>query len=522
MGINPLRIRVWTLKIKLSFEFYHIKSNDMKLNKSIYNNLPIIVSYLYILLFVYAAVSKIIDFQNFQVQLGQSPLLGAFAGFISYTVIAFELLIALLLSYSRTRNIGIHLACILMVLFTLYIFIVLNYSTFIPCSCGGVLESMSWQTHLWFNIIFVILAWVSLNVIYKYNRKINFRVIAIILTSSIFMFGLYLASDNIIYKRNNFVRRFPPFPTKRVDVKDLKFNSYYFAGKDEKNVYLGNHSAPALIVVLDTTLTVANNYNIKITDTLFDFHNIQLRVSPPYFFLFDGTVPCVFRGNLNDSIALLQTTEIPGFTKAVVIDSSTLAIRTLSEKRENLLSTIDIHTGQVKKSAPNLLQKQIDGLFDTDGTLQYSSKQEKLVYLYYYRNEYTVTDYELNLLKRGNTIDTTSRAKIKMEYVESRKERKFSAPPFLVNRISAIHNNLLFVNSMLPGRYDEIKMWKNANVIDVYDILTKTYVMSFYIYKIDGDKIDDLIVTNSHLFVLIGSNLVSYKLSESLQSKYKN
>jgi hypothetical protein len=108
-----------------------------------------------------------------------------------------------------------------------------------------------------------------------------------------------------------------------------------------------------------------------------------------------------------------------------------------------------------------------------------------------------------------------------MKYVKAKKHRIFSAPPFLVNRVSAIHNNLLFVNSTLPGRYDEIKMWKNANVIDVYDILTKSYLMSFYIYKIDGEKIDDFIVTNTHLFAIIGSNIVSYKLGAALKEKYK-
>ena len=51
------------------------------------------VIYFFIILFVYAAVSKLADFENFQVQVAQSPLLSAFATFIAYTTVITELII---------------------------------------------------------------------------------------------------------------------------------------------------------------------------------------------------------------------------------------------------------------------------------------------------------------------------------------------------------------------------------------------------------------------------------------------
>lgn len=498
----------------------------MKLNSKIKTIIIEIICLLYILLFVYAAVSKLMDFSNFQVQVAQSPLLTAFAGFISISVIVLEIIIAFLLAVPKTRVAGLYSSFALMVLFSIYIYIILNYSSYIPCSCGGILENMSWTEHLIFNIAFSLLAVVALSLFddstSTYKFHIPLRITGILLLSTVLMLGLFLASEDIVHHNNNFIRRYPPFPAKRIAAKDLKFNSYYFAGESNGKFFLGNTSAPALITELDTTLRVTQNYHIKIKDTLFQFHNIQLRVLPPYFYLFDGTVPCVFRGKLSNGKAILQSKNVPGFTKAEVIDSTTLIIRTLSKTKENLLATVNLSNGKIIKSAPELLQKQIDGLFDTDGTLQYSRRQNKLVYLYYYRNQYTVTDATLNLLHRGNTIDTTAKAKIKIEYVKTKKQRKFSAPPFLVNRLSTVHNNLLFVNSTLMGKYDQKKMWDNANIIDVYDILTKSYLMSFYIYKIDGDKIDDLIVTDTHLFAIIGSKITSYKLNDILKSKDAN
>lgn len=129
-----------------------------------------IICNLHIILFTYAALSKLLDFQNFQAQLGQSPLLSAFAAPVSYSVITVELMISILLVFSRTRLIGLFAAFSLMVMFTAYIYIMLNYSSYVPCSCGGILEKLGWQEHLFFNLAFVILgATATLLLSEKYN-----------------------------------------------------------------------------------------------------------------------------------------------------------------------------------------------------------------------------------------------------------------------------------------------------------------------------------------------------------------
>lgn len=64
-----------------------------------------IVSYFFILLFCYASISKIIDFENFQIQIAQSPLLSAFSNIISYGILILELTVSVLLIAQRTRRI---------------------------------------------------------------------------------------------------------------------------------------------------------------------------------------------------------------------------------------------------------------------------------------------------------------------------------------------------------------------------------------------------------------------------------
>ena len=116
-----------------------------------------IICFLFILLFTYAAVMKLMDVQKFTVQIGKSPLLTNFAGVVAWGIPITELLIAGMLAITRFRFWGLNAAFGLMTMFTAYIIAILQFSEHIPCSCGGVLESMGWTEHLIFNIGFVIL-----------------------------------------------------------------------------------------------------------------------------------------------------------------------------------------------------------------------------------------------------------------------------------------------------------------------------------------------------------------------------
>ena len=117
-----------------------------------------IISALLIFLFMYAAISKLLDYQKFQVQLGQSPLLTAFAGWVSWIIPFLEIIISIMLAVRKFRLFGLYASFSLMVMFTSYIIAITKFSDYIPCSCGGVLQNMSWNQHLIFNIAFILLA----------------------------------------------------------------------------------------------------------------------------------------------------------------------------------------------------------------------------------------------------------------------------------------------------------------------------------------------------------------------------
>lgn len=127
-----------------------------------------IVIFLFVVLFIYAAMNKLMTFNEFQAQLGKSPLIMGYAKLISYLVPAVELIISTMLLMPRTLLYGLYASFFLMVTFTGYIVIILTLSPYVPCSCGGILDSLGWTEHLIFNVGFVILAIVG---IVLYNQR---------------------------------------------------------------------------------------------------------------------------------------------------------------------------------------------------------------------------------------------------------------------------------------------------------------------------------------------------------------
>tara|TARA_R100000935_G_scaffold58923_1_gene100050 strand:- start:26068 stop:26499 length:432 start_codon:yes stop_codon:yes gene_type:complete len=113
---------------------------------------------LFILLFVYAASSKFMDFHGFRTQLGQSPIITAYADWVAWGIPLLELAIAGLFIVPKFMLSAFYASFSLMTMFTTYIILILNFSDFIPCSCGGVLEDLGWTEHIVFNVIFIAIA----------------------------------------------------------------------------------------------------------------------------------------------------------------------------------------------------------------------------------------------------------------------------------------------------------------------------------------------------------------------------
>lgn len=129
---------------------------------------------LFIFLFAYTAISKLADYRTFAALLSQSPLIGATAPVLSWVLPLVETIITFLLFFPSSRPLGMILTTGLMSLFTLYVAYMLLFVSELPCSCGGVLATLSWKEHLLFNLVATALAIWALR-----NLKRDKRFIAI-------------------------------------------------------------------------------------------------------------------------------------------------------------------------------------------------------------------------------------------------------------------------------------------------------------------------------------------------------
>lgn len=318
----------------------------------------------------------------------------------------------------------------------------------------------------------------------------------------------------MIHNRNTFIRRFPNHLAKLTNEYNLRGNSFYIAGLNQRTIYLANVKAPLQLTLIDTSLQHREVITIKLPKTDFVFRAVKVQVKPPYFYVSDGTVPCIFRGSVSDWKANLWMYGDAYFTHMVPITTKKVAIRALSSKNhQNILGTMSFQDSVEVNLSDQLLEKQIDGVFDTDGMLLYNDELHKLIYTYYYRNQYLLVDDLLRLKSVGKTIDTTSKAKITVAYINSRKETKMASLPYNVNKNTATFGKYLFVHANLIGKYESLEMWNVASIVDVYDVVKKTYVFSFYISDKNAVKMSEFRVLDDLVVTLSGSYLATYRLN---------
>jgi hypothetical protein len=117
-----------------------------------------IICALFVTLFIYTGLNKLLDYDSFAFQLGRSPYLQNFSHPIALLLPPVELLVAIVLIVKRTRLAGFYASFFLMSLFTGYVAIMLSLSFYLPCSCGGILQALSWRGHLLFNSLFTLAA----------------------------------------------------------------------------------------------------------------------------------------------------------------------------------------------------------------------------------------------------------------------------------------------------------------------------------------------------------------------------
>lgn len=135
---------------------------SIKLEAKLMDFLLLLINIILASLFAYTAYEKIMDHERFMNGIAKVEIIGEFAFFISWIVPIFELLVSLLLLIPKTVRIGLWSFLGMMLIFSVYILIALIWASKLPCHCGGVIETLTWTEHLWFNMGFILLSLIAI------------------------------------------------------------------------------------------------------------------------------------------------------------------------------------------------------------------------------------------------------------------------------------------------------------------------------------------------------------------------
>lgn len=128
------------------------------------------ISLVCIFLFLSSAYSKIADHESFVQGLMTVSIIGPYAQTIGWLVPIIEISISLLLIIPKTNKIGIFGFIGVMIVFTFYILSMLLWAEKLPCNCNLIINSFTWEQHVWFNLAFIGIAGFALRI-----SKTNFK-----------------------------------------------------------------------------------------------------------------------------------------------------------------------------------------------------------------------------------------------------------------------------------------------------------------------------------------------------------
>jgi uncharacterized membrane protein YphA (DoxX/SURF4 family) len=484
-----------------------------------------IISFLFLFLFIYAAVNKLLDFQKFQTQLLQSPVVASVANLVAIAIPGSEIIISLMLAIPKFRLAGLYGSFFLMIAFTTYIIVVLNFSFYVPCSCGGIFDKLGWSEHLIFNFVFCLFAIVGIiSESGKLKPSTSSRMKGMLILvgatalggmASVLMLN-WVSNDSI--QSGDFYRFYPAHSVVFSSHLDLTEHSNKITGVTNSRIFLSSTENPDQLLVIDHQLTESESVRIDVSQfEPLRFYSLSIKIDSPYFYLSDGSIPFLFRG----SIATWKVTDsLPSpanFNELLPISKTSFAIRSLNfRKHENEIGKLTLSDLKTTYNA-DLLEKQVDGIFCTDGMLHYSSSLHQLIYLYYYRNQYLLVDSSLQLHFRGRTIDTVSRVQVKTAALKysGHQSNQLINPGATVNKRSCVYQHWFFVISQVKATNENFVLYDASTGIDVYDLIEHRYLFSFYLPDFQGMKVKDIVAAEGQLFVLFGNRIERYTLNPS-------
>lgn len=331
-----------------------------------------------------------------------------------------------------------------------------------------------------------------------------------------FVIGLLVGYNALSQKEQDFRRYFDSIKVVESGGRKLQTNSFIILQVDQGKMLL--HSSVAQRLMMQIDLRTLDTMSFIVPDgelKQIKFEDPRVVMSENILVIADASTHVMLRSTDARS-GIFTKNEIPQFSLIIPASDTTFVFRTYSSlAQQDILSWIDISNGE-QGYGKSILEKQVDGVFCVDGILLFNKSLRRIVYVYYYRNEFITADAQLKHVARGHTVDQTHLASIQVDTYERNGERTttFKSPPRFVNNRCATDGNYLYVVSNVRAKNQEREAFDNNYTVDRYNLITMNYEGSFYLVPTKNRhklKNFDFAVSGDLLMAIYDEDVVLYR-----------
>lgn len=324
---------------------------------------------------------------------------------------------------------------------------------------------------------------------------------------------LWAFSDRPNKELNSFRRVLIQNPTRDIQKKAIDKEKILLSGATETTLFFST-SEPGRFMSSDMDLKHQEIINFNIPKQLSDSigKNFFTIVDSPWMYVLAYNIPGVISYSI--STKELKILYKPGysFSRCIPFSKNMYLLRQIYGKsRDQIFSLWNGKDNKFK------IEKQLfpifhDGGIITDGFLEFDKQNNIFSYVFLYKNQFFIFDSMLNVIKKGNTIDTCSHFQIESEHLGNSLFTN-SSPTNIINGVSGICKGYLFINSRLRADNERRSDFENNSVIDVYKTTDGKYVGSFYIPRIKKENLKKLIFVNNLAIGYYSDGFVTAKVN---------
>lgn len=116
------------------------------------SRLTLIISLLLALVLIYTSGLKLWVYSNSKTGFDFFPFIKDYHKMVFWGLMFAQLSTAVLLIFRRTRLLGLYSTFFLLASLSTYLYVMLHYTTHVPCACTGIVPKLTWVGHMWLTI----------------------------------------------------------------------------------------------------------------------------------------------------------------------------------------------------------------------------------------------------------------------------------------------------------------------------------------------------------------------------------